>query len=290
VVPRTDLSSELSTEPPLPVRVAPGPPGVSLLDIGGRTILPGHRIVAEYGVAGGPDLGVLGAGTPAQAALAIAQRAAAYKNYGEPVVGAMELIATVALGGPGPTGQYTSQPNLAAISAYLAAAKARHELLVLDFQPGRASFLEQVEEVRSLLLDPNVSVALDPEWKVGPNQVPGNGFIGSAQAADVNAVGAYLSKLVAQYRLPQKLLVVHQFALSMLPNRSAITTQPGLAVVFHADGEGSIPAKLNTYRALAFPGRPFYVGFKVFLTEDTSVMTPAQVMALRPRPDLITYQ
>jgi hypothetical protein len=268
----------------------PPPTGHLQLDIGGRTILPGHRIVADYGAAGGPGLGVLGAGTPTQAAAAVHQREAAYAAYGEPVVGAMELLATVALGGPGPTGQYTSLPDLPTIATYLAAAKQAHELLILDLQPGRATFLQQVQEIRPLLLDPNVSVALDPEWKVGPNQTPGNGLIGSSGSADINAVGSYLSHLVAEYGLPQKLLVIHQFALSMLPDRSAIVSRAGLAVLFHADGEGSVAAKLGTYRALAFPGRPFYAGFKVFLTQDERVMSPAEVMALYRRPDLVTYQ
>jgi hypothetical protein len=276
--------------PAVPSSSAQPPAHQLQLDFGGTTILPGHRLVAEYGVAGGPGLGVLGAGTATQAAAAVATRAAGYSLYGTPVVGAMELIATVALAGPGVTGEYTSIPNLATIATYLAAAKAAHQLLILDFQPGRASFLEQVKQVRSLLLDPNVSVALDPEWKVGPTQRPGNGLIGSARAADINAVGTYLSQLIKANGLPQKLLVVHQFALSMLPDRSAIKTAPGLAVLFHADGEGSVSGKLNTYHALAFPPPPFYAGFKVFLTQDQRVMNVAEVMKLPRVPDLITYQ
>lgn len=82
---------------------------------------------------------------------------------------------------------------------------------------------------------------------------------------------------------------LHQFARSMLPDRATITAPPGLAVVLHADGEGSVPDKLAAYAALAVPGAPFYCGFKVFLTKDRRVMTPAGVMTLSPPPDLVTY-
>ena len=41
-------------------------------------------------------------------------------------------------------------------------------LLILDLQPGRASFLHQTKVLHHFLLDPSVSIALDPEWKLAP--------------------------------------------------------------------------------------------------------------------------
>jgi len=32
------------------------------------------------------------------------------------------------------------------------------------------------------------------------------------------------------------------------------------------------------------------VGFKLFFTRDTALMVPANVMSLRPQPDLVSYQ
>jgi hypothetical protein len=161
--------------------------------------------------------------------------------------------------------------------------------LILDFQPGRGEFLPQVRQYEDVIADPSVSVALDPEWKMAPNQVPGT-VIGSASASSVNVVGDYLSALVARDRLPDKLLLVHEFTKSMLPDRWKITARAGVEVALHADGFGSQRAKLATWHALNFPGRPFGTGFKLFLTQDTELMNPAQVMALRPRPDVVTYQ
>lgn len=287
-------SSAATTKTSLPQRSVstPGPKAVTPphLPDGGQTIVGRLRVVAFYGGPDGPALGVLGAGTPAQAAAAVSARAKAYARYGRPVQPAMELLATVAQASPGPDGTYSRAVRTAQIASYLAAAHARHLLLILDIQPGAGEFLPQVKALRPFLLDPAVSVALDPEWKVPPGQRPGQGRIGSSSAASVNAVGAYLSQLITAHSLPDKLLIVHQFRTSMLPDRSNVKRYPGVEEVLHADGEGSPTLKRTVYRQLNFPVPRFGIGFKVFFTEDTRLMSPAEVMALKPRPDIVTYQ
>jgi hypothetical protein len=279
------------TSSPAEPRGTPTPSGMpaSQLPRGGRTILGSFRVVAYYGGPSGPGLGVLGSGTPDQMAGQIEARARTFARFGRPVLPAMELIATVAQASPGKDGSYSKPIPAAAITRYLAAAHRHHMLLVLDFQPGRGEFLPQVQAVARFLADPSVSVALDPEWKVGSRQVPGK-VIGSAPAASVNAVSRYLAGLVARDHLPDKLLLVHQFTLAMLPDRGRITTAKGIEIAFHADGFGTQAAKLATWRKLAFPGRPFGTGFKLFLRQDIRMMTPAQAMAIQPAPDVITYQ
>jgi hypothetical protein len=232
---------------------------------------------------------VLGRGTPDQAAAAIERQAADYEQFGRPVAPAVELIATVAQAGPGREGLYSRPIPDAAISAYLAAAHRHRLLLILDFQPGRGESLPQVQRVSRFLVDPSVSVALDAGWKVGPNEVPAR-VIGSASAASINAVGSYVASLVARYRLPDKLLVVHQFTRRMLPDRWRIARPSGIEVVLHADGLATPSAKVAVYHKLAFPCPPFHAGFKLFFRADTGLMTPAQVMALRPQPEVVTYQ
>ncbi|HEY3713814.1 MAG TPA: hypothetical protein VGL39_04730 [Jatrophihabitantaceae bacterium] len=274
-----------STRTSAPSRPAPGP----TLPRGGRHILPTYRVVAYYGAPGGATLGVLGRGTPDQAAAAVERQAAAYARFGRPVQPAMELIATVAQGGPGRDGLYSKPIPDASIAAYLAAAHRHRLLLILDCQPGRGEFLPQVQRVSRFLDDPSVSVALDPEWKVGRRQVPGR-VIGSSPAASINAVSRYVAALIARLHLPDKLLVVHQFTLPMLPDRSHIARPAGLSVVLHADGLATPAGKIRVYRDLAFPSPPFHAGFKLFYRADTGLMKPAQVMALRPQPEVITYQ
>lgn len=265
----------------------PSPPPT--LPRGGRRIFPEHRVVMYYGGSDGPGLGVLGNGTPDQAAAAVEKQAAGYRSAGRPVLPAMELITTTALSAPGADGTYSSHGDPAAVRRYLAAARRHKELLVLDFQPGRADFPSQVKRFASVLKEPDVGVGLDSEWRMGPGQVPGQVF-GHVQAAEVNAVSALLATIVRENKLPEKLLVLHQFRTSMLPDREKIVARPGLATVFHADGNGDIMTKVKVLTALNFPPPPFRVGFKVFFKQDPVLMTPAQVMALTPQPDLVSYQ
>lgn len=257
---------------------------------GGTTILGHYRVVAFYGAPGDGRLGVLGNGTPDQAARAVIEQARGFAGFGLRVQPAMELIATVAQGSAGPDGDYSAPIPQAVIRRYLAAAHRHHMLLILDLQPGRGSFLAQAEALRPLLLDPWVSLALDPEWKVTDQQTPGDGLIGSSAAGPINAVTRYLSRLVTGHHLPDKLLVVHEFTHTMLPDRQDIRTAPGVETVFHADGFGTPEVKRHVYRQLRFPGRPFGAGFKLFFSQDSRLMSPAEVMQLRPRPDMISYE
>jgi hypothetical protein len=272
-----------------PAATAAKPHRPVALPHGGRKILGHYRVVAFYGTVGGGTLGVLGSAPPAQIADRIIAKARTWRGYGLPVQPAMELIVTVAQGSPGADGTYSNPIPRSAIAPYLRVAHRRHLLLILDFQPGRANFLDQVRRFRYLLTDPWVSVALDPEWKMGPHQVPAT-VIGHSTAAPINAVRRYLSRLVTARHLPDKLLVIHQFRPQMLPDRAAIKPGPGVEVVFHADGFGTPRAKIATWQRIALPGRPYGTGFKLFLRQDQPMMTPTGVMQRRPKPDLITYQ
>jgi hypothetical protein len=274
-----------------PQLVFPGVPIPKIqLPLGGRTILGSYRLVAYYGGPDGKALGALGNAAPESMAKVIGARARQFAKYGKTVQPAMELIASVAQGSPGADGKYSKTIDPAKVQQYLTVAHRHKMLLILDFQPGRSDFLPQVKQFAKFLTDPSVSVALDPEWMTHGSQVPGQ-VIGSSSAASINRVQSYVSKIVTQYALPHKLFMVHQFTVSMLPDRSKIGHYPGLELTFHADGFGTRAAKLATYGRLAFPGRPDGAGFKLFLTQDIgALMTPAQVMALSPRPDVITYQ
>jgi hypothetical protein len=256
---------------------------------GGRHILGHYRVVTYYGGAGGPQLGILGSKPPDQIAVDIAHRARQWRRYGLPVQPAMELIATVAQGSAGADGSYSQPISDADVQRYLDAARRHHMLLILDFQPGHAQFIDQVRHFARFLRDPWVSVALDPEWKMHGHQRPGK-VIGHTTASAVNGVRRYLTGIVKHDNLPDKLLVVHQFTTDMIRNRDRIKPGRGVEVIFHADGFGQPSAKRATWGRLAFPRRPYGAGFKLFTRQDKPMMTPREVMALRPRVDLISYQ
>jgi DNA-binding phage protein len=248
-------------------------------------------VVGYYGtVAGRGDLGVLGHGAPAAQTAALEAAAAPFAAAGgRPVLPTLELITTVAQGAPGADGTYSKQLSDADVQAYLDAARAAKAYLVLDLQPGTARFVDQARRYERFLREPDVGLGLDPEWKLQPGQLPRK-QIGHTDAAEVNEVGAYLQQLVEQGNLPQKLFVLHQFRASMIPDRAAVVRQPGLATVIHVDGFGGQAIKRQVYATLSLKAGEFFNGFKLFYDEDTAMLTPAEVMALVPRPDLVTYQ
>lgn len=267
---------------------SPSPDALPILPGGGRTILPGHRVVAYYGNAISPNLGVLGRTSPDLAAANLAQAAAPFATQGTPVMGAFELIATVANGSPTANGDYSTPADDADIARYLAVARRHHLLLILDVQPGHADFLSAVQHYEKWLLQPDVSIALDAEWSMPSGVVPGE-RVGSTTASTINEVSAYVCRLVQAHHLPQKLLILHEFRSSMIVDRPAIIARQGLATVFHVDGFGHAATKRRVYSELH--GRPpFYSGFKLFYRQDVGLMTPSQVLAMRPIPDLISYQ
>jgi hypothetical protein len=256
---------------------------------GGREIFPAHRVVAFYGAPGDPRLGVLGTGAPDRIALAAKRQAAAYGSGSLPAVPALELITTVATSSPGADGLYSARQSAAVVRRYLSAARRAQELLILDLQPGRGDFLTQARIYQQFLRDPDVSLALDPEWQLAPGQLPDQ-QIGSTDAATINRVSAYLAGIVADGRLPQKLLIVHQFTDDGIRQRDQIVPRAGLAITINVDGFGDPPNKIARYHAIADLPAGLYHGFKLFYTHDVHLMSPGRVLRLLPRPSLIVYQ
>lgn len=255
---------------------------------GGRKLFPADRVVAYYGTDTAPALGVLGHSSPEGIWPQLAAAAAAYSSTGRKVLPAYELIVTVADGVPGPSGLYRSRTNPSTIDSYLAAAKRHDALLILDVQPGRGDFASETRWLAPWLKDPNVALALDPEWRMSPGQIPGQ-VIGSVSAQEINQVSAWLSGIVEQYNLPQKLLLVHQFTVDEITDKAALISHPRLAMTINMDGFGSRAEKLAKYRIFRADTR-FPMGMKLFYRQDVDMWAPAEVSALRPTPSVIEYQ
>jgi hypothetical protein len=200
-----------------------------------------------------------------------------------------ELISTVAAHDPGPDGLYRLHTPDAVIGRYLRAARKAGAVLVLDIQPGHADFLGEAKRLERWLREPDVGLALDPEWHT-PGAVPGT-RIGSTTAEEVNAVARYVAGIVRSRDLPQKLFVIHQFTNDMIVGEERLITPSQLAVTLNVDGFGTRSAKVSKYRDFN-TRRPAgtYVGFKLFYEEDVGLMAPRSVMALLPRPDLVVYE
>lgn len=256
---------------------------------GGAALFPHHRLVALYGHHGSASLGVLGEQPPDEAYARLRPVAAPYGADGREVLPTFELIVSLATAGPGPDGDYSAPSTRAQIQPWLDAARAADAYLLLDLQPGRTDFLTEARRYEDLLREPDVGLALDPEWRLGPDQRHLE-QVGSVDASEVNAVSAWLAGLVRDHGLPQKLFVVHQFQLRMVTNRDQLALRPELATVVQMDGQGSRAAKLATWASLTRTAGAWRHGFKLFYDEDPDLFAPADVLDLTPEPVYVSYQ
>ena len=220
---------------------------------GGQVVFPGRRLVALYGHPGSRTLGSLGE-QPVDAAIARARAvAASYQALVERAGGpAFEIIATVASAGAGADGDYSREASIEHLRPWVDAAGAAGVYVMLDLQPGRTDFLTQAKLYAELLAQPHVGLALDPEWRLAPDQCPhATDRVGQrGRGQRVRRRGWPSSP--ASHRLPQKVLMLHQFRLDMITERSTLdTTHDELRIVIHADGFGSAGQKHNTWRHVA---------------------------------------
>jgi hypothetical protein len=218
----------------------------------------------------------------------LASAAAPYATAGVSVIPSYELIAYTAQAKPGPAGLYTTRISNRDLDTYASVVKAHGGMLILDIQPGLSGFLADAKTLSAWLERPDVGLALDPEWEVSPGQIPGE-VIGHTTAAEINQVSAWLSQLAAAHHLPQKLLLIHQFTRSMVGDKAEVVRRAHVAIAFNMDGFGPPSSKRSVYRILA-RDRRWALGYKLFYERDTPLETPAQVLALRPPPDIVEYE
>lgn len=259
---------------------------------GGRQLFPAYRLVALYGTPQYPELGVLGAQDVSASIQRVRDLVAQYQPLTrQHVLPAFEIIATVASAYPADNGDYSQGVDPATLQSWVSAAKDAGVYVVLDLQSGRTDFLTQAQKYEELLKQPNVGLALDPEWRLGPTEVP-LAQIGSVSIEEVNQTAQWLADLTHQNKLPQKLFVLHEFQLDMLPGREQLdTSHSSLAYIIQMDGQGAQSAKLDTWQAVtANPPAGVRFGWKNFYTKDSPVLDPVGTMALTPTPWYVSYQ
>jgi hypothetical protein len=283
------------SQPTLPSTTTAAPtqePTPPELPRGGRAVFPAYRLVGFAGAPGSPALGRLGVGSLEPRVREIERTARPYAvgRQAQPV---MELIATVVQGSPGADGKYRYRQPDRVIDEYLAQARRHQAILLLGIQPGRSTFLTEVKHYEKWLREPDVGLALDPEWAMSPSQVPMRVF-GHTTGPELNRVTAWVAALVARDQLPEKVVVFHQLAGRIVRQESAIRPRPGVALVKSVDGIGSRAMKEDTWRKLtkSLP-KGVHPGFKLFFAEDRehgALMTPSQVLALKPTPEYVLYE
>lgn len=249
--------------------------------------------MALYGSVTTPALGVLGAHSPDQAVRSIRVLASQYQRFSrEPVRPAFEIIATMAVADPLADGGHSRQISVDALRPWIDIARRQGIAVILDLQPGEEDFLVQARRYESLLIEPHVSLALDPEWRLRPAQLPASA-VGAVGADEVNSTAEWLADVTRAHDLPQKLLLVHQFAASMIEERDRLdASRPEISWIIQMDGFGTPSTKLRTWRKIR-SGAPGGVrfGWKHFIAKDTPMLTPEQTMTvISPPPWYVSYQ
>ncbi len=95
---------------------------------------------------------------------------------------------------------------------------------------------------------------------------------------------------------PPKILVVHRFNFqAMITNYKKIQTSPDVQIVMDMDGWGAQSRKITTYREFIAREPVQFTGFKLFYKNDfreanSRMLTPEEVLKLKPRPVYIQYQ
>jgi hypothetical protein len=295
-----DTAVEPEPEPEPPVKEEPAEPEVRRparppVPVLPGAVLPRARIVAFYGNPASRRMGILGEVPPNEMLSRLDAELAAWRRAdpGTPVKPALHMIAVMAAGDPGPDSLYRIRMPDRRIEDVMEWADRRDALVFLDIQPGRSTVRRELPHLLEWLRRPDVHLALDPEWSMGPGHVPGR-RIGSMSADDINYAIDQLAALVEEHDLPPKVLVVHRFTSNMVRNAGAIRTDPRVQVVMNMDGWGPPSQKRHAYREIVAPEASQFTGFKLFFKNDlkggSRLMTPEEILQLDPAPIYIQYQ
>jgi len=260
------------------------------------SILPQKRIVAYYGNPLSKRMGALGEYPKDEMLRRLKQEVAKWEEADPslPVQPALHLIAVVAQGAPGKAGKYRMVMPDTVVNEVHGWAKEANALLFIDIQTGQDNIRTILPRFEWLLKNPDVHLAIDPEFNlIKSGKKPGT-KIGTYDAADINYASSYLAELVQKYNLPPKVFTVHRFTRNMVTNAKSIKLHPEVQIVMHMDGWGAPWLKRDSYRDYIVAEPVQYTGFKLFYHNDTKkgdpLMTPQELLDLNPKPLYIQYQ
>ncbi|MCW0483525.1 hypothetical protein [Gaoshiqia sediminis] len=259
-------------------------------------ILPHKRIVAYYGNLYSKRMGVLGEHPPKEMWERLNAEVSAWEEADPAtrVQPAVHYIAVVAQGTPTEDGKYCKRMPKAQIDSVLAIAKMGDAIVFLDIQVGQSTLQEEVPRLERYLSLPHVHLAVDPEFAMKNGHIPGH-KIGSLNAADINYCSEYLAGLVRENNLGPKILIVHRFTQGMVRKHKNILLRPEVQIVINMDGWGNPTLKFSTYRDYIYREPVQFTGFKLFYKNDRKkppyrLLTPPELMKLKPLPSYIQYQ
>lgn len=259
-------------------------------------ILPFKRIVAYYGNLYSKRMGILGEYPPKELWRRLNVEVNAWKKAdpSTPVQPAIHYIAAVAQGIPMKDGKYCKRMPAIQIDSALAIAKMGNAIVFLDVQVAQSTLQNEVPLLEKYLKMPQVHLAIDPEFAMHDGYIPGH-KIGSMDAAEINYCSQYLATLVQKYKLSPKILIVHRFTQGMIKNYKNIVIHPEVQIIMNMDGWGEPVLKHSTYIRYIYKEPVQFTGFKLFYKNDLKkaphrMLTPPELMKLKPQPIYIQYQ
>lgn len=316
--PPPDSAKETVKEPPIEVRVARGRSKKDSLALvyavragmkqtgwpvkgpapAACAIIPQKRIVAFYGNPLSKRMGILGE-IPPEKMLAKLDTIAAQWTEADPatpVQPALHYIAVVASGDSGKDGKWRTRMDSSMIEQVYGWAQQHKAILFLDIQAGQSTIEAEFPRLKKFLQRPDVHLGIDPEFYMHYTQegvAPGK-KIGTLSAKEINWVTGQLAHLVTEKKLPPKVLVIHRFTRSMVRHAEQIKLDPRVQIVIHMDGWGAPWLKYDSYKTYIVSEPVQFAGFKIFFRNDTKrgdkLLTPMEVLQLKPAPIYIQYQ
>lgn len=259
-------------------------------------ILPFKTVIAYYGNLYSKQMGILGELPRKQMLEKLKGEMAKWKKADSTLElqPALHYIAVTAQQSPGKAGKYRLRMPFHQIDSVLSMAKEIDAIVFLDIQVGKSTIQNELPEFEKYLKLPNVHIGMDPEFSMKTGHNPGQ-VVGVYDASDINFVSNYLAKIVKENNLPPKILVVHRFTQGGVTNYKNIKLQPEVQIVMHMDGWGEPARKINTYKSFIHREPVQFTGFKLFYKNDVirskaRLMTPEELLKLKPRPVYIQYQ
>ncbi len=262
-------------------------------------VLPFNRVIAYYGNLYSNRMGALGKWPKNEM---IPKLLAEVKKWNDAdsvikAIPALHYISATAQGSPGKDGKWRFRMPSGQIDTVIKWAAEINALVFLDVQIGLSTLQAEIPLLEKYLSMPNVHLGIDPEFAMNGKggKRPGS-VIGTMSADDINYVGNYLAGLVKKNNIPPKMLVIHRFTQGMITDYKQIKLHPELQIIIDMDGWGYPAKKIGTYRSWIYSQPIQFTGFKLFYVNDTEksgqkeMMSPAEILKLKPAPIYIQYQ
>ena len=295
--------------------VASSPTPTPTFDPNQGAVLPTHRVVAFYAVPFAEPTGPAYEPTDSMLA-ALKQQGAEYEQLDQehPVQLGIDLVVSVPDSFPGPQGTYSHHVDAGTIQSYIDFCSKNNLLLFLDLNFGLAPIMKEVNFFLPYLAKyAFVHMAIDPEWMFPRHDgIPGVN-LSNVRASDLNPIIEALAAIPTRYHVPRKILIIHQYrpdgdglknpydaGQAEIADKGKLLFDSRVDVVIHVDSvggySGDIQDKKFQYNEWVQKDMKkyhnfLYGGFKLFyhLEAKVRLMTPKEVLSLKPAPMVVTY-